>query len=61
GHFETGWREKKDETELIVSELELPDGTRMTLWQLAGDMTPLRADIRSADRVEIRLDITQFD
>lgn len=31
GHFENAWRETLDETELIVTELEMPDGTIMTL------------------------------
>lgn len=61
GHPENSWREKKDETELLVTELEMPDGTIMTLWQSYSDMKPVCADIRSGDRVELKINFTKVD
>ena len=61
GHLENAWSETSDGTELAVSELEMPDGTIMTLWQRSSDMTPIHADIRSGDKVEIKIDIIKFD
>jgi len=61
GHLENAWHETSDGTELVVSELEMPDGTIMTLWQRSSDMTPVHADIRSGDKVEIKIDIIKFD
>lgn len=60
GHVENCWREKKDDTEYFVTELEMPDGMIMTLWQESGDMTPAYADVRSHDRVEVKIIITRF-
>lgn len=60
GHLENAWRETEGETELVVTELEMPDGMRMTLWQSGADMKPLHADIRSSDKVQIKIDITEF-
>ncbi len=61
GHPENSWSEKDSGTELTVTELEMPDGTKMTLWQRSSDMTPVHADVRSGDRVEIKIDIKKFD
>lgn len=61
GHPENSWREKKDDTELLVTELEMPDGTIMTLWQSYSDMKPVYADIRSGDRVELKINFTKVD
>ena len=61
GHPENSWSEKDGDTELTVTELEMPDGTKMTLWQRSSDMMPVHADVRSGDRVEIKIDIKKFD
>lgn len=59
GHPENSWLEKKDGIELIVTELEMPDGTIMTLWQNYSDMSLVYADVRSGDRVEIKINFTE--
>ena len=61
GHTENSWRETKDEKELLVTELEMPDGTIMTLWQNSTDMSPVYADVRSGDRVEIKINFTKVE
>ncbi len=61
GHLENSWSEKKDGIILAVTELEMPDGTVMTLWQRSSDMTPVYADVRSGERVQIKITITKFD
>lgn len=61
GHTENSWRETKDEKELLVTELEMPDGTIMTLWQNSTDMSPVYADVRSRDRVEIKINFTKVE
>jgi len=61
GHCENSWRETKDEKELLVTELEMPDGTMMTLWQNSTDMSPVYADIRSGDRVEVKINFTKVN
>lgn len=61
GHLEGVWTEKKDGQELIVSELERDDGSKMTLWQSAADMTPLYAEIRGNSAVEAAIDIRQIN
>lgn len=61
GHPENSWRETKDEGEMLVTELEMPDGTIMTLWQNISDLSPAYADMRSGDRVEIKIHFTKVD
>ncbi len=61
GHSENSWRETKDEKEFVVTELEMPDGTIMTLWQNSTDMSPVYADVRSSDRVEIKINFTKVE
>jgi hypothetical protein len=61
GHVERAWRETEDDTQLIVTDLEMPDARRLTLWQRAADMTPVYAELRSENRVEIKLRFTKFD
>ena len=61
GHPENWWRETKDDTQLLVTELEMPDGTIMTLWQNSSDMSPVYADVKSGDRVEIKMNFTKVN
>ena len=61
GHVENAWREKVDETEMLVTELEMPDGSIMTLWQNYSDSSPVCADLRSGDRVELKIQFTKID
>lgn len=61
GHVENTWSETENKVALTVTELEMPDGTIMTLWQRSSDMTPQHVDVRSGERVEIKIDIKKFD
>lgn len=60
GHVEGVWTEKSDETELCVTELELPDSSKMTLWQNKIDKSPLCAAIRADNSVEIKITFTSI-
>jgi len=59
GHVESVWNEKMDGETLRVAELEDGDGVRLRLWQSA-DGTPVHAELRSGERVEITMNITKF-
>ncbi|MEA4893771.1 MAG: hypothetical protein VB064_00745 [Oscillospiraceae bacterium] len=61
GHLENSWSETKDGTELNVTELEMPDGTEITLWQSGQDMTPVYADVTSSGKVRVKIEITKFE
>ena len=61
GHVENTWSETENKVALTVTELEMPDGSIMTLWQRSSDMTPCHVDIRSGEQVEIKIDIKKFD
>lgn len=61
GHLESSWTEKKDGAELTVTELELDDGSKLTLWQNAGDMVPLCGEIRGGDAVELYIEIDEIN
>lgn len=60
GHVESVWTEKAGETEFLTTELELPDSSKMTLWQNEKDMSPLYAAIRTGSSVEIKIKITDI-
>ena len=61
GHVENAWREKIDDTQMLVTELEMPDGAIMTLWQNYSDSNPVYADIRSGSRVELKIQFTKIN
>jgi len=61
GHLESSWTEKKDGAELIVTELELDDGSKLTLWQNAEDMAPLCGEIRGSSAVELYIEIDEIN
>ncbi len=44
-------------TPAVVSELELADGSRMTMWQDSATMAPIYATLRSGDVVEIKINL----
>lgn len=46
GHTEGVWTEEKDGRELLAAELELADGSKMTLWLDGEGPSPLYAEIR---------------
>jgi len=60
GHAGNSWNEESNGTEMLVTELEMPDGMIMTLWQNSGDFTPVHAELRSDNTVEVKINITQF-
>lgn len=55
GHFEGAWTENVDGKEMLVTELELADGMRMTLWQENENLAPVLAAIRSDEQVEVKI------
>ena len=61
GHTEIVWREKKDGAECLVADLEMPDGMIMTIWLDITDKTPVYADLRSKERVEVKIDFKKFN
>ena len=60
GYVESVWREKSGSYELLVTELELGDGSRMTIWQDEIDNTPLYAAIRDGESVQLRIKLTEI-
>lgn len=60
GHLESSWRENREGIEYVVTELEMPDGAILCFWQESGDMRPVYADIRGADRTELKLVFTKL-
>ena len=60
GHLESSWRESLEGIEYVVTELEMPDGSVLCLWQESEDMRPVYADIRGADRTELKLVFTNL-
>ena len=60
GHLENSWNEENDGKTMLVSELQMPDGMILTLWQNSDDLIPVHAELRSGDAVEIKVNITQF-
>lgn len=60
GHVENSWTETSGGKNMLVTELELPDDTVMTLWQDSGDMSPIYADMRSGDTVQLKITISEF-
>lgn len=61
GHLENIGRETgKEGVELIVSELELADGSKMTMWQSEQSMTPVAAAIRTHKAVDAKINITNI-
>ncbi|MGI5978573.1 MAG: hypothetical protein ACOX66_03630 [Oscillospiraceae bacterium] len=59
GHIENLWTEKRDGESFQVTELENNDGARLRFWQ-AADGTPVYAELRSGERVEIKMNLTKF-
>lgn len=60
GHVESIGKEIDEGVELIVTDLELADGSKMTLWQSKSDMTAVAAAIRSSDKVEAKIQISEI-
>ncbi len=60
GHLESSWRENLEGVEHVVTELEMPNGAVLCLWQESEGMRPVYADIRGADRTELKLIITRL-
>lgn len=60
GHPECSWTETVEDRDLTVTELELQDGSKMTLWQLTENMSPVYAEIRTGSVVEATLEILEL-
>lgn len=60
GYVKTTSRQKKDGEELLVTELELADATRIAIWQIQNSMEPVFATIRSGESVDITILFTQI-
>ena len=60
GYVKSVWLEKNGSYELVATELELGDGSRMTIWQDESDNTPLYAAIRSGESVQLRIKLTEI-
>ena len=60
GYVKTTGMQKKDDEQLFVTELELADASRITLWQTKNNMEPVFATIRSDKSVDITISITQI-
>lgn len=59
GHVENLHSEKREDVTLLVTELELPDGVKMTLWQAGTELEPVFAAIRSGDEVNVKIEFTK--
>lgn len=61
GHVEGVWlEESEDGHSLFVTELQMPDGLIMTLWQENGTMTPVFAAFRMGESVELKISFLDF-
>jgi hypothetical protein len=61
GHHEASWRESGEGGELlVVTELELKDGTILSLWQEGAELRPIYADLRRTEKTELKLTFTKF-
>lgn len=60
GHIESAWTEKRDGESYNVTELEDGEGAHLRLWQKQSDLVPVYAELRSGERVEIKMNITKF-
>ena len=60
GHIERTWTEKGNDGELLVTELELPEGTIVTLYLSENGTRPVFAAIRAGDRVELKIIIEEI-
>lgn len=60
GHLEQTWREKLNDETHLVSDLEMPDGTILTLWQRKDDMMPVYGAFRSGASVVLRIKINEI-
>lgn len=60
GHVENLSREKMEDVTVVVTELELAGGEKMTLWQAGKEMEPVFAAVRKGDSVVLKINITQI-
>lgn len=60
GHVENLGREKMEDVEVLVTELELADGEKMTLWQAGAEMEPVFAAVRKENSVILKINISQI-
>ena len=60
GHIERTWREEVEKRPMLVTELQLPDGVFMTLWQERGGMRPVHAALRNGEAVTLRMTVIEW-
>ena len=60
GHLEALWTETFNGAVTLVSEHEMPDGSKMTLWQDSFTLKPVFATLRSGTVVEIKISLTDL-
>ena len=60
GHIEASWRESREGIYLVVTELELPNGTILSFWQEEEGMRPVYAELRGAEQTELKMSFTKF-
>jgi hypothetical protein len=60
GYVKTTGRQKRDGEELLVTELEMADASRIAIWQKQNSMEPVFATIRSGESVDITISFTQI-
>ncbi|MEG2519070.1 MAG: hypothetical protein RSB65_05415 [Oscillospiraceae bacterium] len=60
GHLERVWTEEKEGQALLVGELEMPDGSIMTLWLEEENLQPAFAAIREGDTIQIKIKFCEF-
>lgn len=60
GHVENLHSEQMEDVSVLVTELELQDGKKMTLWQAGTEMEPIFAAIRVDDFVVLKMNISQI-
>lgn len=61
GHAESVWTEEIDGQELLVSELELADGSKMILWLTMQNLSPQYAEIRQNAAVSAAIHIEEIN
>lgn len=61
GHVEGVWFERdEDGNDLFVTELQMPDGLMVTLWQKYDTMSPVFAALRQGESVELKISFLDF-
>lgn len=60
GHVENICSEEIEDVTVLVTELELEDGKKMTLWQVETEMEPVFAAVNVGNSVVTKIDISKI-